>query len=101
MSNFTQGPWVVHKLPYATGFTYAVGLEATGPHHTLARVLQPTDGSHSAEANARLIAAAPDLLAALQEIDASEAAYEGNEEDDERCRNALAAARAALAKATS
>lgn len=38
-----------------------------------------------------------ELVAAAREIDASEAAYEGNEEDDERCRRALAGLRAALA----
>jgi hypothetical protein len=56
----TPGPWLCHKYPDTKGHTishYAVG--------SLASVKHPSPDTQ--EANARLIAAAPDLLAALQE----------------------------------
>ena len=51
------------------------------------------------DANARLIAAAPDLYAALQELVWSSDDYDESEIADARCHAAIEAARAALTKA--
>lgn len=63
MTHYTPGPWNVHKLP-------------DGSHHVMADhwgasvalTLYPDSGSEGREANARLIAAAPDMLKALEMI---------------------------------
>lgn len=82
----TPGPWFAHNIglgPNGEGhFTYPLG----------------TDPDKAA-ANARLIAAAPDMLAALKAIHAAHRAFSASEDwgvyDDE----ARAAAEAAIAKA--
>jgi hypothetical protein len=67
MSGHTPGPWTVHGRDEGPTRPIIVGCPGVGPLHRLAAVYQPTNkAKHSAEANARLIAAAPDLLDALQ-----------------------------------
>ncbi len=89
MSSFTAGPWRVEEIPYSDKRNYREGYELS----------VETDGTHIAaiedcpkmRANAALIAAAPDLLAALEEIVArNEIQHWFN----------LDQARAAIAKAT-
>lgn len=67
-------------------------------------VMAGQDGDYSAEraANVRLIAAAPDLLAALREIETicTESASECRKRMGTRVGNSLTVARAAIAKAT-
>jgi hypothetical protein len=61
MSNYTPAPWRAHKLP-------------NGSHHIIADhwgasvavTMFPDNGSEGREANALLIAAAPDMLDALE-----------------------------------
>lgn len=62
MSKHTAGPWTVE--PH--GATIALYSGRDRDHHGL-RLMNLDDGDSNFEANARLIAAAPDLLAALQE----------------------------------
>ena len=95
MSDYTKGPW--HCKPNANGVYGADGYAVTYPVHQAITVLGSDDQSHqwvnrNAEANARLIAAAPELLEALEDIieqlDTCEGGY-----------YVSAAARAAIAKA--
>jgi|APGre2960657404_1045060.scaffolds.fasta_scaffold224037_2 hypothetical protein len=86
MTQHTPGPWFAHNIglgPNGEGpFTYPLG-----------------NDPDKAAANARLIAAAPDMLAALKALHAAHRAFSGSEDwgvyDDE----ARAAAEAAIAKA--
>ena len=84
---FTPGPWEYHS---GVGPTFVIEAATAGQ---FARVSRWTQGNRAeAEANARLIAAAPDLYEALQAfIDA------GDGHDD--FTDEWPAARAALAKA--
>jgi hypothetical protein len=66
MSKHTAGPWFADKLEDRAAFN----IFPAGATHALLTVAGPAhDGAHpyaqAAEANARLIAAAPDLLEAL------------------------------------
>jgi hypothetical protein len=105
-SKATPGPWVVNrgehsyiKNPFYKGI---VALVSSSPS---LMVVNPNDHCTSREeweANARLIAAAPDLLEALKAlvIDANRLCDRnlgGTYEED--CRRTLVAARAALLKA--
>lgn len=82
---FTPGPWAVSKRPtakdgieHADGFVAFVAIPRTVSDERLADeswldMRQRTEGARIAvmaeqEANARLIAAAPELLAALQDL---------------------------------
>lgn len=86
MTQHTPGPWFAHNVglgPNGAGpFTYPLG-----------------NDPDKAAANARLIAAAPDMLAALKALHAAHRAFSGSEDwgvyDDE----AREAAEAAIAKA--
>ena len=86
MTQHTPGPWFAHNIglgPNGEGpFTYPLG-----------------NDPDKAAASARLIAAAPDMLAALKALHAAHRAFSGSEDwgvyDDE----ARAAAEAAIAKA--
>lgn len=71
MSKHTLGPWVSHKYPSTGGgnaFVIQAGalrgitVASLSPGHTTDRV------EETAEANARLIAAAPELLEALKGV---------------------------------
>lgn len=87
MSAHTPGPWTNHGRIYNTGFPHS----SVGAKTLIARVYSEAFGDIEQEgANARLIAAAPDLLAALQGV--LRVADRKTDEFD--------AARAAIAKAT-
>lgn len=61
----TRGPWVARAHLDGRGTQWTIGSEEPGPHYTIARFFQSMDGARNAEANARLAAAAPELLEAL------------------------------------
>lgn len=87
----TPGPWVADKRwirPQDGTINNGIAIVLDWPAHN----------DTVADANARLLAAAPDLLAALNKIvDAAEARYSECGSDN---HPAIAAARAAIAKAT-
>jgi hypothetical protein len=88
--SITPGPWVIDLdwLPDEHPDWRCIIIES-GDKHFRTRV-----SGHMGEANARLIAAAPELLEALRGL-AYPGAYEGQPSESER----IAAARAAIAKA--
>ena len=65
MERHTPGSWEWKRWP--AGFRVTVGTLAPGRHVALASVL-PMDVKGERTANARLIAAAPDMLEALEEV---------------------------------
>ena len=87
MSKHTPGPWEM-RGPCASG-RYSV--IHNGPLFYVGDAGEPGDG----EANARLAAAAPELLEALREL----VAYHGSDVDN-GLDELLTAARTAIAKAT-
>ena len=91
----TPGPWKAHTLPNGSHHIIADHWNAS-----IATTMYPDSGSEGREANARLIAAAPDLLAALKAIHACHRAFSNTENwtalDDE----ARSAAESAINKAT-
>ncbi len=94
MTEFTPGPW---KLIWHSNTTYPFPLSVHTEDDSswIAR-----DGTISSEANARLIAAAPDLLAALEGMMAS--SWLSIDHDRNRMPDAMDyrdKARAAIAKA--
>jgi hypothetical protein len=99
----TPGPWKPRSYPNAQGDIW-IDCEAysneklgTGPlGGTLATAHRNGTGNGSADANARLIAAAPDLLEALVEMMRE---YEPLNEDHAERSDAVILARAAIAKA--
>jgi hypothetical protein len=97
MSEHTPGPWELEESPYADGTPWCL-ITAGDPWSDnkrsmgfrLSGIMRPQD--------ARLIASAPDLLAALQQIaEMSPPAFERG--DDPTC-GVIDIARAAIAKAT-
>lgn len=69
MSAHTPGPWVVgsERSPHIYGPRHNLSRHANGRQHIAEVSSAQTDSTDpEAQANARLIAAAPDLLAALQ-----------------------------------
>jgi hypothetical protein len=60
----TGGPWYPVTLGASPDHSWAIDSEL----HEVARLPEWPDNQAEAEANARLIAAAPDLLAALEKI---------------------------------
>jgi hypothetical protein len=89
MNQHTKGPWSVGVAPEETLPTYLIGADGV----LFCRVVGSP--GHDAEANARLIAAAPDLLAACEGLVDLLGAHQWGEGP------ALRAARAAIAKAHS
>lgn len=92
----TPGPWNFHPCDaYATCFDV---LCEKG--YYVATTHDGVRGDRNADANARLIAAAPDLLEALQNI----AEYWNQDQNEaamaDACWHAIHTARAAIAKAT-
>jgi len=87
MNKHTPGPW--HTAPDKSFYVFA--------HGSLAEQAGVTDGpficSASTQSNARLIAAAPDLLAALRLIEID------RDGDGFICREAMDQVRAAIARA--
>jgi len=64
MSKHTPGPWVIR-----TAATYRSQVEAIDPKgraDVVARITTPRKGAEASDANAHLIAAAPDMLEALE-----------------------------------
>jgi hypothetical protein len=89
----TPGPWLI-------GTTPPNGEQTVGTHQGLMVAVATTGANIATEANARLIAAAPDLLDALQ--DAYEIlgiSYPLTEPDSDKRGVVLSKARAALLKA--
>jgi hypothetical protein len=62
----TPGPWVIHEID--SGFAISHHKQPN-PHFHIAEMMWSDDQS---EADARLIASAPDLLAALKKINVGE-----------------------------
>jgi hypothetical protein len=98
MTEHTAGPWQATRISaYEQHDRLAVASVAPGQAE-LILVLHTFDGSQ-AEANVRLMAAAPDLLAALEEIEAHHVQQNHLKGRDENRSRTLRIARAALAKA--
>lgn len=71
MSGYTKGPWKVGNR-FTTSGVYTESGEIIANTHGAQRNFNRTEQIVEQDANARLIAAAPDLLEALEEIIASE-----------------------------
>jgi hypothetical protein len=96
----TPGPWRVHVEPgsgpsWSSDSVFVCGA-GSWPEEQISRV-NVQDGLGEREANARLIAASPDLLEALESIFALGSDGEHSGDRHARCRDI---ARAAIAKAT-
>lgn len=99
---FTPGPWEADLLSFGDSYPIRCPKRPNRPH-TVARVLKQGSAIHSEpRANARLIAAAPELYAALERIAGPGLSGWGKDDTStsgdghQRCREI---ARAALAKA--
>lgn len=94
MSNYTPGPWYIktNPIPERNGRLWGwVDANPPGePDKSISGALVSWTQGEKSEANARLIAAAPELLEALQEVVAFTGAHGGP----------YVRARAAIAKAT-
>lgn len=91
-TNHTPGPWTVNGK--------TVKSVDHGHHYTVARVDNPKFTPEANAANARLIAAAPDLLAALRALTAVVESYEYGRPWPGRPHAQMDEARAAIARAT-
>ena len=100
MSKHTPGPWAIEQDgPWTLVRGYDVELQSEDYPGPL--VCTPADNG-STQANARLIAAAPDLLAALLEISRccdERASFDGDPAMKRWCAATSEVARAAIAKA--
>jgi hypothetical protein len=102
MSAHTQGPWTVETVPTACGICHKIGpfpgkRKGDKPRHACLYADYPSPGNPADDelaANARLIAAAPDLLAALSNL------LRVIDGEGGTRPNAREEARAAIAKAT-
>lgn len=97
--SFTPGPWKAHTIKTDYGLPYTPVSAKT----LLARVYSEAFGDHEeSEANARLIAAAPDLLEALESYVTTMAIAGGGDKAlfMAAIRDADNKARAAIKKAT-
>ena len=90
-TSHAPGQWVVKSLSVYTDY-------GAGHRHKVADTRQPLFTRECQEANARLIAAAPDLLAALEALVGEADLGEVDLDDDDRAK--LEQARAAIARAT-
>lgn len=90
----TPGPWMVHE----TGFyTNPFKITARGKHGAVANIPHSEITTTARQsANARLIAAAPDLLAALDQVDAYLSPFDGEEDAYAEIRSVI---QQAIAKA--
>ena len=105
MSDFTPGPWLLRTTPTSAGLCHIVSaadwrgafIYGDGIRKGVDDALQK---AQELAANARLIAAAPDLLDALQRIEE----YWNQDQNEtamaDACWHAINTARAAIAKAT-
>jgi hypothetical protein len=96
MSKHTPGPWRVGNSFMESGVFSADGKTIVALTHGSARYYRRQEQIAEQDANARLIAAAPDLLEALMGLRLYVDPMMGGEEVD----NAIRAANAAIAKAT-
>ena len=101
MSKHTPGPWTVVKNEHSEGWRLVTEIDLAGAPrlgvigHFQSQVCHDTFiGTAGAEANAKLAAAAPDLLAALEAIDITLSTRRKG-----RAMEALSLARAAIAQA--
>jgi hypothetical protein len=68
MSEHTPGPWIMRKAKFASdgGFDFGIAASVDGNMKCIAETFEVVGEERApAEANGRLIAAAPDMLAAL------------------------------------
>ncbi len=94
MTTHTPGPWKSLKLD---GFTYINPQRESGEYALIAKIVGGKEG------NARLIASAPDLLAALESLFEHCSMVHnqwGDGSNQQQADAAIAAGRAAIAKAT-
>jgi hypothetical protein len=94
MRKHTPGPWSVYSAAKDDGFTDFYGIDGPDLDKGNAVVLWDPSGGIENEANARLIAAAPELLAACEVMSAH---YSGSLDHQPAY---VKLARAAIAKAT-
>lgn len=94
MSAHTPGPWAVHPKQSETR-PVRVGRERAGPGYTVAQVMTYPLGKETCLANARLIAAAPELLAFVADVAKNDPVFAKGHE-----KQRIHDARALLAKAT-
>jgi hypothetical protein len=95
----TPAPWSTER-PYGEPGLFVCRSDRAATNPLICRV---REGTKESEANARLIAAAPDMLYALQAIEtwtSSLPPMEGMTEQEMKARQALILMRAALTKAT-
>ena len=101
MGKHTPGPWSIYTVPTSCGICHQVGpfpgkRDGDAPRHACLYADYPSSENPSdkeLEANARLIATAPELLVALERIE-SDLGHE-----PEMYSDILSIARAAIAKA--
>jgi len=108
MSKPTSGPWQTKRArhPSDGGFDYAISAKVGMYERCIAEAFEVVDAGVKvpAEANARLMAAAPDLLAALEaalpHLDNSDSpgGCDGTQQGCDHCA-AIQTVRAAIAKA--
>ena len=82
MSQHTPGPWMAHVeqgFPLTITGNSGLTIARLGAHHSA-----PLDPEEN-EANARLIAAVPELLAVVKDIEALGECYCGTAHDEGRC----------------
>lgn len=94
VAQHTPGPWAVR--PNGANSS-PFGIEDAEQNHIASAIFEMTNGIEGARANARLIAAAPDMLAALKRL--WELGQEPYPEVERETADALADARNAIAKA--
>ena len=80
-SGYTRGPWMAAARPSSV-----VGWPVVAPADMGRSVCNVTVGHDQSEANARLIAAAPDMLEALKDAERFIACISGNGETDYRAK---------------
>ena len=101
---FTQGPWIVLARESRPGMAHEGYFRINGmtedcePEYHVATVIDANDLSQN-EANARLIAAAPELFDALNALVNAVSPDDNDKSCEPYFRPALKAARTALAKA--
>jgi hypothetical protein len=97
MSEHTPGPWEARE---GWEEVYGPAVYTAGAHETQPLAAVHEVGNPNAKADARLIAAAPDLLAALDHLSGHASTTYHMCGTDEEWMEGLRAARAAIAKAT-
>lgn len=99
MSEHTPGPWVAQEWDGDTCLVEALSPDGKMVEQEICHVLNPEDDQPTTKANLNLIAAAPDLLAALKNAVAQMEALATYAKRPGMSRSDIALARAAIAKA--